>query len=461
LNWEGDGRLRIIGLNGGTKLKIESQRIVVMTEKNNSEGHSEEVEEIMSFIPNRVIRWGLTVIFAIFVTLLIGSYCFKSPEIISAPMILTKKNPPVSLISKSTGKIDRLFAIDGQMIVEKGKIALINNPTDFEHYLTLKRELAECFRISNWDEQVFAYDLSDHLTLGELQQSYGPFLKSRNNFKQYLTQNYLPQKIGLIDKQIVKQEEYYRTLIRQIEIQRNDLTLSQKSFTRDSSLFQKRTTSEAEFEKSRQLFLSKKSAFVGYEAVLRETESSILQLQSTRVELQMQHERELSEFRLALDESKQNLENAIHLWEERFLVSSPVKGKLTFTSIWSVNQEVKTGELIATIIPVEESAIIAKAVIPPSGFGKVEIGQRVNLKLIGFPYMEFGMLKGRIKSISLVPEAKGYVAEIELSEGMTSSYRENLKFIQQMDGTAEIITKEMRLITRLINPLRAFFDSGL
>ena len=431
-----------------------------MSDIPNLEAHSEEVEEIMSFIPNRVIRWGLTVIFGVFSALLIGSYCFKSPEIIRAPMILTKKNPPVSLISKSTGKIDRLFAVDGQIILEKGNIALINNPTDFAHYLILKKELADCFRIANWDDQVFAYDLSDQLTLGELQQSYGPFLKSRNNFKHYLTQNYLPQKIGLIDKQIVKQEEYYQTLIRQREIQRNDLTLSQKSFTRDSTLYLKRTTSEAEYDKSRQVFLSKKSAFVGFEAILRETESSILQMQSTRVELQMQHERELSEFRLALDESKQNLENAIHQWEERFLVASPVEGKLTFTSIWSVNQEVKTGELIATIIPIEESSIIAKAVIPPSGFGKVEVGQRVNLKLNGFPYMEFGMLKGNIKSISLVPDAKGYVAEIALSDGMTSSYRENLKFIQQMDGTAEIITKEMRLITRLINPLRAFFDNG-
>ncbi len=432
-----------------------------MPERSNLEAHSEEVEEIMSFIPNRVIRWGLTVIFIVFTTLLIGSYYFKSPEIIRAPMILTKKNPPVSLISKSTGKIDRLFALDGQIIIEKGNIALINNPTDFAHYLTLKKELADCFLISDWVEQVFAYDLSEQLTLGELQQTYGPFLKSRNNFKHYLTQNYLPQKIGLIDKQIIKQQEYYQTLIRQREIQRNDLTLSQKSFTRDSSLYQKRTTSEAEYDKSRQLFLSKKSAFVGFEAVLRETESSILQMQSGRVELQMQHERELSEFRLALDEAKQNLENAIHQWEERFLVASPVEGKLTFTSIWSVNQEVKTGELIATIIPIKESAIIAKAVIPPSGFGKVEVGQRVNLKLNGFPYMEFGMLKGNIKSISLVPDAKGYIAEIELSGGMTSSYRENLKFIQQMDGTAEIITKEMRLITRLINPLRAFFDTGM
>ena len=431
-----------------------------MPDNLNLQSHSEEVEDIMSYIPNRVIRWGLTVIFGLFALLLIGSYCFKSPEIIRAPMILTTKNPPVTLISKSTGKIERLFAVDGQTVAEKGNIALINSPTDFSDYLTLKKELADCFRITDWDQQVFAYDLSEHLTLGELQTSFSPFLKSRNNFKHYLTQNYLPQKIELINKQIAKQEEYYQTLISQLKIQRNDLTLSEKSFIRDSSLYLKKTTSEADYDKSRQLYLSKKSAFVGFEAVLRSTESSILQLQSSRVELQMQHEKELAEFRLALDESKQNLENAIHQWEEMHLVASPVQGKLTFTSIWSINQEVKIGELIATIVPLERSAIIAKAVIPPSGFGKVEVGQRVNLKLSGFPYMEFGMLKGSIRSISLVPDAKGYVAEIELSDGMTSSYRENLKFIQQMDGSAEIITKEMRLITRLINPLKAFFDNG-
>lgn len=29
-----------------------------------------------------------------------------------------------------------------------------------------------------------------------------------------------------------------------------------------------------------------------------------------------------------------------------------------------------------------------------------------------------------------------------------------------MDGTAEIVTKEMRLIHRFINPLKALLDSG-
>ena len=70
------------------------------------------------------------------------------------------------------------------------------------------------------------------------------------------------------------------------------------------------------------------------------------------------------------------------------------------------------------------------------------------------------MLKGRIRSISLVPGEKGYVADIDLEDGMTSSYKENLKFIQQMDGTAEIVTKDLRLIYRFINPLRALFDEG-
>ena len=88
------------------------------------------------------------------------------------------------------------------------------------------------------------------------------------------------------------------------------------------------------------------------------------------------------------------------------------------------------------------------------------MGQKVHMKLSGFPYLEFGILKGTVSSISLVPEKEGYIAGIDLDDGMTTSYQQQLKFIQQMDGTAEIITKKMRLITRLINPLKVFFKKN-
>ncbi len=432
-----------------------------MPEINRIEVHSEEIQELMGFIPNGIVRWGLTVIFLILFGIIIGSFFFKSPEIITAPMVLTTENPPVALLSKSTGKIDLLFVRDGQQVDAGTTVALINNPTNYRDYLMLKEGLLAVPDTSAWDRQVLVFEMPNQLTLGELQPSYSSFLKNRNNFRHYLKQNLIPQKIGLLEKQIAKQKEYYQTQQKQATIQTKDLILAEKACGRDSLLFERQAISESEYEKARQTLLVKKSACIGFEASLKNTESTILQMQESSVELQMQHEKELAQFRLELDESKQNLENLVHQWEEKYLVKSPVKGRITYTSVWSENQEVKVGELIGTVIPHGDLTIIAKAVIPTTGFGKVEVGQKVNIKLAGFPYMQFGMLKGRIRAISLVPEEKGYVAEIELTGGMTSSYRENLRFIQQMDGTAEIITKDLRMIYRFINPLRSLFDQNL
>ena len=96
--------------------------------------------------------------------------------------------------------------------------------------------------------------------------------------------------------------------------------------------------------------------------------------------------------------------------------------------------------------------------VPSAGFGKVEKGQTVNVKLNGYPYMEFGMLKGFIKNISAVPDEKGYVAEIDFTNGLFTTYNKKLNLIQQMDGQGEIITKDMRLIEQFLQPIRALFD---
>ena len=320
-----------------------------MPEINKIEVRSEEVQELMGFIPNRIIRWGLTLIFLIFFGITVGCIFFKSPEIISAPIVLTTKNPPVALLSKSTGKIDRLFVQDGRGVEEGTVIALINNPTNFADFQILKEQL----RINSnkaWDNLV-GFDLADNLTLGELQSSYSAFLKIRNNFRHYLNQNLLPKKIELLKKQIAKQKEFYQLQLKQREILKIDLGLSKKSLFRDSILFKKGSISENDYEKAQQSLLSKNSSSAGFEASLKNTESSILQMQGNSFELQIQYEKELSQFRLDLDESKQNLDNLVHQWEERYLIKSPVKGIMTYTTIWSANQEVKTGDLIGTIIP--------------------------------------------------------------------------------------------------------------
>ena len=68
------------------------------------------------------------------------------------------------------------------------------------------------------------------------------------------------------------------------------------------------------------------------------------------------------------------------------------------------------------------------------------------------------MLTGEVSSVSLVPEKEGYILVIRLNDGMMSSYSEQLKLVQEMDGTAEIIADKMRMIYRFINPLKMLFN---
>src|SRR5210317_163546 len=100
-----------------------------MSKKHNIEIHNEEVREVMKEIPGSIIRWGLTIIFLIFASIIIGSYFFQFKEIVSAPLVITTSNPPAPIISKASGRIRHWFVSDGQIVETEDNIALIKNST--------------------------------------------------------------------------------------------------------------------------------------------------------------------------------------------------------------------------------------------------------------------------------------------------------------------------------------------
>ena len=95
--------------------------------------------------------------------------------------------------------------------------------------------------------------------------------------------------------------------------------------------------------------------------------------------------------------------------------------------------------------------------------GKVfgaKAGQMVNVKFDNFPHMEYGMLRVPIRNISLVPIAvnetgKAYILEVVFPEKLITNYGKELTFSQEMTGTAEIITEDLRLLDKFINPIKA------
>ena len=225
--------------------------------------------------------------------------------------------------------------------------------------------------------------------------------------------------------------------------------------------------SAADFEGSSQNLLAKQNSAAGFDATLTSTELQIIQNEQQLVELTLQCENEIAEYGRSIGQSRQQLLAQIAQWKQQYVLEAPAPGRVTLVSYWSENQHVGVGDKLASIVPDGKTEVIGRMQVPTAGFGKVKVGQMVNVKLSGYPYMEFGVLKGQIRSLSAVPEqvqsqtgtTAFYIAEVVFPDGMKTSYKKELSMIQQMEGTAEIITEDMRLISRFIQPVVSLFKN--
>ena len=99
--------------------------------------------------------------------------------------------------------------------------------------------------------------------------------------------------------------------------------------------------------------------------------------------------------------------------------------------------------------------------MPIARSGKVERGQAVNIRFLGFPDNEFGMVRGVVDNISLVPINEHFVVEISLPNGLLTTYRKTLPFSQEMTAIIDIITEDMRLLERFFMPIRRIFRESV
>lgn len=147
-----------------------------------------------------------------------------------------------------------------------------------------------------------------------------------------------------------------------------------------------------------------------------------------------------------------SLQVALTEWEKNYLLVSPVNGTVAFMQPWEMNQTVESGETMFVIIPQNATKPIGKALLPMDGIGKVKTGQRAIIRFPAFPEQEFGFIDGTVVSISPVPNQAGfYVLEISLPRNLKTNYGKELPLIKTVKGTASIVTKEKKLLEKLLN----------
>ena len=423
--------------------------------------YSDEVQEIMGRIPGWVVRWGISVIFSIFVILLGVAYFFKYPEVVTSSIVLTTTNPPTELIARSTGKVEHILVENGQSVLPNELIAVLFSTADYRSVLQLEKVLSDSLFSLSTEREYFKNEINQ---LGELQPYYTALEKTCKSYSHYIQTDAIPQQKIQIEQQIKMLYAGLRAQEKQLEILQRDLRFERNNQKRDSVLFHSHALTEADYDASVQKLLQKELSVISQQNSIISTKTNILSQEKQLTDLTIQYDNEQNEFQLQFDEQRAQLLAEIKLWKDKYILNAPIAGKITFTKYWAENQNITIEDRLASIVREDSTQFIGRISIPSSGLGKVEVGQQVNVKLNGFPYMEYGLLKGRLISISSVPETIdqeeiGYIGEVAFPQGMVSSYKNKFRFIQQMDGTAEIITKDTRLIERFVQPVESLFKN--
>lgn len=418
---------------------------------------NDEINEIIGVIPHWFVQFGISIIFVFIALILIGCWFFKYPDIVTANVEITANNPPATIVARSTGKIDQIFVKDNQIVEKDDILAIIENTSDFNDVQKLKR-IVDTLNLAQKEFSLNTDTIVDINNLGTIQPAFSSFLKHCHDYNNFIKLNYHQKKIQALLQETKQQNRLMDKLIKKLEYSKEQLSLSSKQFARDSVLFKKQVFSQAEFEKSQNAFLLVKSNFETNNSDVLSTRIQISKLEQSILDLESQKMEQSSQQFSTLKESYELVLAQIADWERLYLLKSPVKGKITFTRFWDKNQNIKTGDEIFTVVPEAFKNYIAKIELPIANSGKVKTGQQVIIKLDDFPYMEYGFLKGCISKVSLVPTNGYYTAEIILPSELVTTYKRNISFKNEYNGTAEIITKNERLLMRFIYPIKALFN---
>jgi multidrug efflux pump subunit AcrA (membrane-fusion protein) len=424
-------------------------------EKIDIELRSDEFQEIVQQSPRWMIRSGISLIFGILVLLLAGSYFFRYPDMINANIIVLSENPPAYLAARTTARIDSLVAADQQLVSENQIIAILESTANFNDAIKLKELLLRMEPFMLTFDTLSATTPDFGLRLGDIQSDYSSFVRIYNDYFSFLRLKLHIKKIKSLKQQVAMNRIYYDRLWAQKQDMESDLRIVTSQFKRDSLLLIKGVLSDLDLEKSKGLLLQKKFNTNGARTKLAETQSAIIKLEQDVVDAEMEFADQKKKAQNSLIEAMNVLKSRLAYWEQAFIIRSPIAGKVSFTNFYNKNQQVKKDEIVFAVIPEKQSQIIGRISLPLKGAGKVAPGQKVNIRFDNFPYMEYGFLKGTVKNISLMPNNENYVVEVQLPQDMKTNYNIPLKFSQEMKGSAEIITEDMRLIQRFFNPVKS------
>jgi multidrug resistance efflux pump len=228
-------------------------------------------------------------------------------------------------------------------------------------------------------------------------------------------------------------KERLQLLLEQKEIGQTELSLKKKELERYQMLHQKGVISTQEWETKNIDYLQQEKNIRNLSSLISQTRSSINDLSKDSQNTEVNKSKDdINLYRNTIQAFNQ-LKKSISDWEQAYVLRSTIAGEVSYLQVWSENQFVNVGDNVFSIIPTAEKNFVGKVKAPAQNSGKLKIGQEVQIRLANYPDREFGIIQGKVQSISMIPDKDGnLLLDISLPHGLQTSYHKQIKLQQEM-----------------------------
>ena len=272
-------------------------------------------------------------------------------------------------------------------------------------------------------------------------------------------------KIGIAQDQY-NQKEYK---LKEAQIRHDNLTielnLAQENMRILDELLKKKVVSRKEYifelSKKQNIVTKIEEARNSIPILEQEVEESKRRIDAVKFEIRNKLLTKYSEIKNEI--YKSNEKNRANKDRElRKQIVSPVNGVINKLHFYTIGGIVKPGDIMAEITPVDDSLTI-EAKIKSSDRAFIWPGQNVTIEITAYDYSKYGLLNGRLVSISAdsFEDKMGntfYIAKIEAD---TNQFAPDLPILPGMVANINILTGKQSVLHYIIKPLKDIRKNAL
>ena len=191
------------------------------------------------------------------------------------------------------------------------------------------------------------------------------------------------------------------------------------------------------------------------ELAQKQAEGKTQQLQTQQQIQQLQVE--LSQINAKIQDT-QNLIKAAETKLRKFSLKAPVDGVVSLLAVRNAGQVIQPGQTFAEIAP-QKASLVLSTMMSSREAGFVRVGMPVQIKFDAFPYQDYGVVPGRVTTISpdvQMDEKLGavYRVDVAIDRSALSQKQQKLQFKTGQTASAEIVTRQRRIIDVLLEPIK-------